>query len=56
MGTLFPKNGLYPKNKQGNSTKKTEIEFEINEKRLEKEIERKIDTAMTRALKTINGK
>ena len=55
-GNLFPKNGLHPVNKQGNNTRKVGIEFEIDEKRLEKEIEKKIDTAVTRALKTINGK
>ena len=57
-GTLFPQNGLYHSryNSKESPLYTAEIEFEIDERKLEKEIEKKLDTALVRALKTINGK
>jgi len=51
---------LYParNNLQGNTTdtRKQRLEIEIDERELAKQIEKKIDIAMTKALKNINRK
>jgi len=56
MSALFPRGNNTNENNNQDKKHIRELGFKIDERKLEKEIERKIDTAMTRALKTINGK
>jgi len=55
MPSLFPKVNNTQDN-SNNKRHKRELNFTIDERELEKEIERKIDTAMSKALKRLNGK
>jgi len=55
MPSLFPKENNTNDN-NNNKNHKREINFTIDERKLEKEIERKIDTAMSKMLKRLNSK